>query len=269
MTDASAPTPDSARLQSVAHDLWQAGTDRRPSGPPSVVLGDDLDAAYQVQDLLTLRSLWAGATVRGHKVTSLDGLPCFGVLFDAMQRERNGPIGCGDLVAPRIQASVGFVVGEDLTGREIEQATAPAVVSATAVVLEVTDTRLGTGAATQVDFVADNAGAARFVIGPEADVPDLTQPWHGQLLHDGVVVADGDGIVRPWKAFAWLTRSLRERGLPLRAGEVVVVGGLTRPVPLVGGDWTARVAGVGDVAAGIDPGAAPWRHEHPNTRSSA
>ena len=30
MTDASAPNPDSARLQSVAHDLWQAGTDRRP-----------------------------------------------------------------------------------------------------------------------------------------------------------------------------------------------------------------------------------------------
>lgn len=275
MAEHAATTHDAGRLQSVARDLWDSATDARPTDPPSRTLGADLDAAYQVQDLLTLRSLWAGAAVRGHKVTSLEGLPCFGVLFDAMHHEGNGPLVIGDLVAPRIQAGIGFVVREDLTGREVDQQSVPDVVSATVPVLEVVDSRLTSSAPAaalplaQVDLVADNAGVARFVTGPESPVPGPDHAWHAQLLRHDRVVEDGGGIVRPWRAFAWLTRSLRERGLPLRAGELVVVGGLTASQPLTDGSWTAQVTGVGEAGVTVDAAATPWRHAHPSTRSSA
>ncbi|WP_157551175.1 2-keto-4-pentenoate hydratase [Nocardioides jensenii] len=257
------------RLQVVAHDLWQAATDRRPTTPPSAVLGEDLDAAYQVQDLLTLRSIWAGASVRGHKVTSLDGPPCFGVLFNAMQHVGHDPLPCGQLVNPRIQAGIGFVVREDLTGREVDEALVTDAVSAVVPVLEVVDSRVDVEAPGQVDLVADNAGAARFVVGEPAAVPAPSHPFEAQLIRDGKVVADGGGGLRPWAAFAWLTRSLRERGLPLNAGELVLVGGLTRAFPVGEADWAVQVRDIGSVATTSRTGSTPWRAGHPNIRSCA
>lgn len=263
-------TADPSRLQAVARDVWDAATTSRPISPPSEVLGQDLDAAYQVQDLLTLRSLWSGARVWGHKVTSLAGQPCFGVLFDAMQHLGDGPIRCGGFVSPRMQAAVGFVVGEDLTGHEVRQAEVPGVVSGVHVILEVVDSRIDAPEPTQVDLVADNVGATRFVLGAVSEVPEPGTAWDATLSRDGQVVLDGDGIVRPWRAFAWLTRSLRDRGLPLRAGEVVVVGGLTRPTPVDrAARWAAHIDGIGEAEVSVETEIAPWRRDHPSTRSCA
>ncbi|MDN5896761.1 MAG: hypothetical protein L0H93_22420 [Nocardioides sp.] len=256
-------------LQSIAHDLWAAATQSLPIQPSARELGNDVDAAYQVQDLLTLKSIWAGAAVSGHKVTSHRDLPCFGVLFDAMHHAGPDPLDCGHLIRPRVQVGVGFVVGEDLTGRSIDPTSAASVVSAVVPVVEVVDSRIATDSLEQVDVVADNAGAARYVVGDLSPAPDLEQPLSARLERDGKPAADDGPPIRPTNAFAWLTGSLRALGLPLLAGELVLVGELTRSLPGADADWTGSLAGIGDVTVTTRLAAASWRRSHPNTRSYA
>jgi 2-keto-4-pentenoate hydratase len=47
----------------------------------------------------------------------------------------------------------------------------------------------------------------------------------------------------PFNALAWLADRLIERGESLRAGDVVITGGLTRAVPLEPGDVVVALIG--------------------------
>jgi 2-oxo-3-hexenedioate decarboxylase len=59
------------------------------------------------------------------------------------------------------------------------------------------------------------------------------------LEHGGDVVATAAGAAslgHPAAAVAWLVRALASHGEGLSAGEVILSGGLTAAVPVVGGD---------------------------------
>lgn len=85
------------------------------------------------------------------------------------------------------------------------------------------------------DNTADGSSAAGVVVGPAL-------PWHVnlaaatiELSRDGEVLGRGRGgdiMGHPYAAVRWLASELPRYGESLRAGDIVLTGGLTRAVPL-------------------------------------
>ena len=109
-----------------------------------------------------------------------------------------------------------------------------------AVGIEVLDSRYLDYNFTMADVVADNTSAARFVVGNPVDPGDIDLRLVGVLLEkNGRVVATASGAAslgHPAAAVAWLARELSSTGECLRAGELVLSGGLTTAVPVSRGD---------------------------------
>ncbi|GIW20728.1 MAG: hypothetical protein KatS3mg065_1024 [Chloroflexota bacterium] len=118
--------------------------------------------------------------------------------------------------------------------------TAVHVLAATAAVclcLEIVDSRYEGFRFRAADNIADNSSAARLVLGGRLVDPravDLAEI--GVVFSaDGALVATAAGAAvegHPAAAVAWLVRHLARTGEELRAGDIVISGGLTAPVDL-------------------------------------
>ena len=90
------------------------------------------------------------------------------------------------------------------------------------------------------DVVADDASAGRFVVGAPVPVAGIDLRLVGVVLeHRGEVVGTASGAAslgHPAAAVAWLVRSLAADGEGVRAGQLVLSGGLTAAVPVAAGD---------------------------------
>jgi 2-keto-4-pentenoate hydratase len=90
------------------------------------------------------------------------------------------------------------------------------------------------------DVVADNASAGRYVVGAPVPLDGIDLRLVGVVLeHNGDVIATASGAAslgHPAAAVAWLVRSLASSDEGLRAGDVILSGGLTAAVPVTAGD---------------------------------
>jgi 2-keto-4-pentenoate hydratase len=115
-----------------------------------------------------------------------------------------------------------------------------------AVGIEILDSRYRDYRFTMADVVADNTSAGRFVVEPAIPAAGLDLRLIGALLeHNGEVVAAAAGAAalgHPAAAVAWPVRSLATEDEGLRAGEIVLSGGLTAAVPLAAGDVVVATA---------------------------
>jgi 2-keto-4-pentenoate hydratase len=253
--------------------LTAAQRDGIPCPPVRDLLpADDLDAAYAVQSAVAGARIAAGARVAGRKIGLTNpkvqaqlgvDQPDFGVLFDDMRCLQDELIASGRLLQPRIEAEIAFILGHDLgapgpltTGR-VRDAVARAVAA-----LEIVDSRIAGWDITLVDTVADNGSAGLFVLGDTAVVVDgvdlaevaMTMRRGGEIVSTGT---GADCLGHPLEALAWLARAARDRGAPLRAGDVVLSGALGPVVPVQPGDtFTAELTGLGPVRASFSAEAA-------------
>jgi 2-keto-4-pentenoate hydratase len=105
------------------------------------------------------------------------------------------------------------------------------------------------------DTVADNASSGLYVLGGTPRTLDELEPRDVvmRLYVDDVLVSEGDGsacLGDPLLALAWLARTAKEYGEPLRAGQVVLSGALGAMVPGVPGTTArAEISGLGAVTA--------------------
>ncbi|MFZ5492756.1 MAG: 2-keto-4-pentenoate hydratase [Pseudomonadota bacterium] len=229
---------DTDTVNQLAARLLQAATDRR-AGPP---LSDDHPGlteadAYAIQaGLLRLK----GGTRAGYKLGFTSAAmrqqmgvdhPNSGVLLADMRLE-DARLPAGTLIHPRVEPEIAIQLGSDLSGAAV---TTEQVAVATAAVLpaiEVVDSRYRDYRFKSVDNIADNSSAARYVLGAPralADLGDLGQVAV-RLQIDGVLVDEGRAdaaLGSPLRAVAWLVTHLNQSGEGLRAGEVVLTGGLT------------------------------------------
>jgi 2-oxo-3-hexenedioate decarboxylase len=125
---------------------------------------------------------------------------------------------------------------------------------------DILDSRYDDFRFTLPDVIADNASGGRVVLGPQARRPDELVDLRllGCVLRaGGQVVATAAGAAvsgHPAAAVAWLANRLGAQGSEgshgksLRAGMLVLSGGLTAPVPLEPGTAvTAEFDGLGSV----------------------
>lgn len=246
--------PAMARIDSVsalAEALATAERDRTPippltDGHPGLTIED----AYAIQSRNIERRVAEGRLVRGHKVglTSapmqrLLGVdePDFGVLLDDMFVEDGDEIPMEELLQPRAEAEVGFVMGEDLTGPGVTTSNALRAIAGAVPAIEIVDSRVADWRIKLADTIADNASSARVVIGGRlTPVTELDLRLVGVVMsRNGQVVDTGAGAAalgNPARCVAWLANKLATFGAGLRAGDVILPGAVHRMVPVEPGD---------------------------------
>jgi 2-keto-4-pentenoate hydratase len=252
-----------ANVEELAARLLEASRNRAPVAPIRGELPPgDVAAAYAVQECITRTRLDAGARLVGRKtgltaksVQKQLGVdqPDFGMLFDDMAVPDGETIAAAQLIAPRCEAEVAFVMAADV---ELERPTTVDLLDAIAYALpaiEIVDSRIANWDIGIVDTIADNASSGLFVLGnrPVA-VEDLDLRLCGMSLQkNGAGVSYGAGAAclgSPLTALLWLARTMHASGRPLRAGDVVLSGALGPMVPAAAGDaFEARIGGLGSV----------------------
>ncbi len=209
-----------------------------------------IEDAYQIQLAMIQPRLDAGERVIGKKigVTSqvvMDMLgvdqPDFGHLLSGMLLGDGASIACADLIAPKAEGEIAFVLKDDLTGPGVTLAD---VLRATAYVMpcfEIVDSRIRDWKIRIQDTVADNASAAAFVLGDGGVAPhEVDLACVGMTLEkNGEIVATGAGAAalgHPANAVVWLANTLGRLGIGLKRGEVILSGSLAAMVPVKPGD---------------------------------
>ncbi|GEL21526.1 4-oxalocrotonate decarboxylase [Pseudonocardia sulfidoxydans NBRC 16205] len=205
----------------------------------------DLDAGYAVQRVLRdaagpLVGWKLGVTSRAKQAQVGVSSPVYGFLPGSGALDIGEPLDTGQLIQPRCEPEIVFVLGRDLAGPHVGAADVIAASSGVAVGIEVLDSRYRDYKFTMADVVADNTSAARFVVGTPVPLDGIDLRVVGVVLeHNGEVVATASGAAslgHPAAAVAWMVRRMAADGEGLRAGDVVLSGGLTAAVPVVPGD---------------------------------
>jgi 2-keto-4-pentenoate hydratase len=243
---------DVSLVQRAADALWEADQARAAIAPVRELLGTstDIDVGYAVQQVNTDRSLAAGRKISGRKigVTSVAvqqqigvDQPDFGTLFADTEYGDGVDIPSSRLIQPRAEAEVALVLDRDLDDAPHGFAQIVRAVAFALPAIEVVDSRIEDWKISIVDTVADNASCGLYVVGsrpvPLRRVDVRAVPMSMSI--DGVEVSTGSGAAclgNPLHAARWLADTLCERGIPLRAGDVVMTGALGPMKPIVAGN---------------------------------
>lgn len=260
------PTGDGrdAQLLELGRALWQAEVDRTPiaqvsAGRPWIGQAE----AYRIQQEVVRRRLATGETVVGWKIGLTSRAmqvqlkvdqPDYAPLLSGFRVPDGGEIARADLIAPRIEAEIGFVLRAPLRGPGVTPADVAAATEGVCAALEIIDSRIEGWRLTLVDTVADIASSAR-VVRSSRLVPlqglDL-RTEEVVLRRDGEEVGRGLGAAvlgDPLAAVAWAANKLGELGAILEPGQLVIPGALHASVPAAAGDtFTATFAHLGDVS---------------------
>lgn len=252
-----------------AEMLRTAQSDRTPCKPLTAL--DDaitVEQAYEVQRANIDRRLEQGARLVGRKIglTShaiQDWLgvdePDFGCLLDDMALPDGARVDASELLQPRAEAEIAFVLGERLAGPGI---TAASVMQATDFILpaiEIIDSRIEDWDIEYPDTIADNASSGMFVLGNRPvrleDAGDLRQAGM-KLRKNGRLVSTGAGAAcmdHPINAVVWLANKLAEFDTALEAGQIILSGALGPVTDIADGDWLdADIAHVGSVRVSFE-----------------
>jgi 2-oxo-3-hexenedioate decarboxylase len=202
----------------------------------------DLATAYEVQRLVHERRIHAGERMIGFKLGLTSRAkqlamgvdqPLWGRLTTGLVHPENEPLDSETLIHPRAEPELAFVLGEDVDGAAATVASVLAATRGVLPALEVLDSRYDGFQFTLEDVVADNASAARVVLGGRMIPPTAFDPQlEGMVLRaNGAVVQTAAGAAvcgHPAAAVVWLARAAGH----LPAGSTILTGGLCAPVEL-------------------------------------
>lgn len=230
-----------SQIGEAAQRLLEAEESRRQIDQISLSLPEMTpDDAYSIQLALVQRRLTRGHTLVGKKVALTNRAvqqvlgvdqPVFGHLMSDMFVREGEPISCSELLQPKIEPEIAFLMKEDLNGPGV---TAARVLGATAGVmpaLEIPSPRIRDWKFKLSDITADNAFASRVVLGGTlTPIDGLDLRLVGVMLErNGSLVSTGAGAAalgNPVDVIAWMANKLAQYGLGLRAGDVVLPGAL-------------------------------------------
>src|SRR6201996_3167445 len=252
-------------LSELADGLWQAEQTGVPVEPLTQRYADlELGDAYAIQSKNIERHLVQGALVSGRKVgltsrpmQQMLGVeePDFGVLLDHMFVEDGDEVAIDQLLQPRIEAELAFVMEHDLAGPGVTAARALTAIAGALPAVEIVDSRVADWQIKLVDTVADNASSGLLVVGGNLRrVTDIDLRLVGVMVtRHGELVDTGAGAAvlgNPARCVAWLANKLATFGASLRAGDVVLPGAVHRMIGVAPGDvFRAEFAHLGAVTA--------------------
>ncbi|MCW2256124.1 2-oxo-hept-3-ene-1,7-dioate hydratase [Providencia alcalifaciens] len=215
-----------------------------------------IEDAYAIQREWVGLKIAEGRSLKGHKIgltskamqaSSQIDEPDYGALLDDMFFDDGCKIPTDRFIVPRIEVELAFVLAKPLRG---PNCTLFDVYNATDYVipaLELIDARCHsidpeTKRPRKVfDTISDNAANGAVILGGRPIKPrDLDLRWISALLYrNGVIEESGVAAAvlnHPANGVAWLANKLAPHNVELEAGQVILGGSFTRPVPARKGD---------------------------------
>jgi 2-oxo-hept-3-ene-1,7-dioate hydratase len=244
-------------VSALADSLDTAEKTRSQVGQFSLACPDmTIDDAYAVQRAWVARKLTEGRRLIGHKIgltsramqrSSNISEPDYGALLDDMLFEDGQDIPFERFIVPRVEVELAFILKDRLEGPgctlfDVLEATDYIVPA-----IEIIDARIQqvdpkSGVTRKVfDTISDNAANAGLVLGGRPIKPNAVDlRWVAALLFRNGVIEDS-GVAaavlgHPAKGPAWLANKLAPHGERLEAGEIILGGSFTAPVPARQGD---------------------------------
>ncbi|MEP7244075.1 MAG: fumarylacetoacetate hydrolase family protein [Gammaproteobacteria bacterium] len=182
--------------------------------------------------------------------------PDFGYLTDAMLVPAGEAVPIStQLIQPRAEAEIAFVMGRDLQGPGVTTAQVLAAVDFVLPCFEIVDSRIRDWKIRIEDTVADNASCGLVVLGTQAvDARSIDLAAVGCVVEkNGEVLSTGAGAAAlgsPINSLVWLANTLGRFGVSLRAGEIVLSGSLVPLEPVTAGDvMRASIDRIGSLTA--------------------
>ena len=241
-------------IASLAHRLIAAEQRCVPIEPITFLYPNLTEAdAYRVQMAVVATRVEHGDRVIGRKVGATSQViqrflqidePIYGTLLESNQVTNGETISLSQLIHPRVECEIAFLLGEDLVGPGIAVADVVEATQTVVASLEINDPRTREWKIGSREAIADNGVAARFVLGEQwlpiegLDLPNVTVV----LKKNGEEVTSATGAAvlgDPAGAVAWLANKLAENHQRLKAGEIVLPGSMTPIYPAGAGDRVA------------------------------
>lgn len=237
--------------QSLALNLRQAQASGQVIAPLRTEIGvEDLQLAYDIQRINIQHRLDNGAHVTGKKIglTSFAvqkqlgvDQPDFGVLLNDMEVLNGYQLSMKDLMQPKAEGEVAFVLGDDITDPNVSVIDLIEAIDYVLPAIEIVGSRVKDWDIRITDTIADNASASHYVLGHtpkllyQCDVIDCEM----NLYKNGDLASTGVGsncMGSPLNAMLWLAKKMIEMNTPLQAGEIVLSGALGPMVEIKAGD---------------------------------
>ena len=252
---------DSNIIQTLGDSLYQALRSNSVIDPITNQYPDmTIEDAYAVQKRMIDRRVQDGEVIVGKKigvtsraVMNMLGVyqPDFGYLLDGMFIEEGQTIPMDEMIAPRAEGEIAFILKRDLMGPGLTPAEVLRATDCVMACFEIVDSRIQDWRIKIQDTVADNASCGVYALGSVLGDPrKLDLGLCGMVVEkNGQVVATGAGAAalgHPANAIAWLGNTLGRRGIGLKAGEVILSGSLAPLIPVQKGDHLrCTIAGMG------------------------
>lgn len=251
----------SQSLHTIAEALYLAEKNRQPIRPiTETTPGFSLEDAYLIQSMNAGRALREGKVLSGYKIglTSREaqkhfGLthPDYGHLFNTMAICEEGELVLSQLIQPKIEGEVAFILGKDLKGPGLTLVDVLTAVDCALVAMEIVDSRIENWKIKAADTIADNGSSARYVLGTlKRSLRDFDLTTIGMALsRNAEVLVTGSGAAvmgNPLNAVVFLANELGKMDKGLLAGEVILSGSLSGMIPLQARDsFTCEMLGLG------------------------
>jgi 2-oxo-3-hexenedioate decarboxylase len=254
----------SSDVQALAKRLFEAQHERKPIGLLTAEGAISEREAYDIQWALVQQHLASGSKIAGKKtgltskakqIQMNTSEPLYAYVLDGTILNDGAHIERSSLIHPRVEAEVAFVMGSRLHGPNVNGEQVLAATKFVLPALEVIDSRYDNFKFTLPDVIADQASAARIVLGGSARSPKgLDLRLLGMLLEiNGDIVATGSGAAvlgHPADSVAWLVNKMAEMDAGgLEEGDLVMAGGLVEAFAVEPGDsLRAEFAHLGPVS---------------------
>lgn len=222
-----------------------------------------LEDAYRVQGINTAVSLSQGRRLVGRKIGLTSHAvqhqlgvdqPDYGMLYADMEVLDTGLIDVTDLISPKMETELAFVVGKDLTHPQLTMTEVLGALEYAVPAIEIVDSRIRDWDISILDTVADNASCGLYVLGTRpVPVHKIDMHLAGMTMwvdgHPASTGATAACLGNPLVAVHWLARTMVALGRPLGPGDLVLSGALGPMVAVKPGqDVEAHIHGAGSVS---------------------
>lgn len=210
----------------------------------------DWDDAYAIQDAIRARKQARGVRITGLKMglTSLAKMqqmgidePIHGFVTDYGAVADGGDIRIGELIHPKVEAEIAFVLKRPLAGPGIGVGDVLAATAHIVPAIEVIDSRYRDFKFDLKSVIADNTSSARYVTGGIArGIAGIDLKHLGVVLErNGRILATATGAAvlgHPAASVAMLANMLGRRGREIPADTLILTGGVTEAFLVERGD---------------------------------